>query len=88
MAIKLNRDKKPSGDDGPLTAECDCGEKTTYYHLVEAAGLVGLYPESLRRAYRYSHGQFGTKIMGLFFTDHDLEKLGYPVQQQKGVVNV
>jgi hypothetical protein len=74
-------------DQGRLTARCDCGQVQEYHKLETAAKMVGLYPESLRRAYRYKLGEHGTKLpVGLYFTAEDLGKLGYPLEQE--VVNV
>lgn len=74
-------------DRGRLTARCDCGQVREYHKLETAAKMVGLYPESLRRAYRYNLGEHGTKFeVGLFFTAEDLGKLGYPLEQE--VANV
>jgi len=70
-----------------LVASCDCGESKTYLKLEAAAKKVGLYPESLRRAYRYAQKEHGTRFeVGLYFTAEDLGKLGYPLEQE--VANV
>jgi len=61
---------------------CECGVETRYMRLEVASRKAGLHPQSLQRANRNSaiapSDRIGKQLgRTLFFTEDDLEKLGY-----------
>ena len=51
-----------------LNVECEeCGKDTEFIDLVEAAGILGIHPESLRRLHRYGDLDALKVERGLYF---------------------
>ena len=51
-----------------LKIECEeCGKDTEFIDLVEAAGILGIHPESLRRLHRYGDLDALKVERGLYF---------------------
>lgn len=51
-----------------LKVECEeCGKDTEFIDLVEAAGILGIHPESLRRLHRYGDLDALKVERGLYF---------------------
>lgn len=51
-----------------LKVECEeCGNDTEFIDLVDAAGILGIHPESLRRLYRYRDLDALKVERGLYF---------------------
>ena len=56
-----------------LKVECEeCGNDTEFIDLVDAAGILGIHPESLRRLHRYGDLDALKVERGLYFKRDNL----------------
>ena len=57
-----------------LKVECEeCGNDTEFIDLVDAAGILGIHPESLRRLHRYGDLDALKVERGLYFKRDNLK---------------
>ena len=58
-----------------LKVECEeCGNDTEFIDLVDAAGILGIHPESLRRLHRYGDLDALKVERGLYFKHDSLSR--------------
>tara|TARA_Y100000401_G_C8242125_1_gene183612 strand:- start:388 stop:600 length:213 start_codon:yes stop_codon:yes gene_type:complete len=58
-----------------LKVECEeCGNDTEFIDLVDAAGILGIHPESLRRLHRYGDLDALKVERGLYFKRDSLNR--------------